>query len=77
MRNLQLKSQQLLYFPIQFLCSAAYVLSVSLSPPQISARFYIYHDLATISLPIQSTMQQKKSQGKKMIEANQREHSIK
>jgi hypothetical protein len=77
MRNLQLKSQQLLYFPIQFLCSAAYVLSVSLSPPQISARFYIYHDFVTISLPIQSTMQQKKSQGKKMIEANQREHSIK
>jgi hypothetical protein len=75
-RNLQLKSQQLLYFPIQFLCSAASVLSVSLSPPQVSARFYIYHDFATIPLPIQSTMQQKKSQGKKMIEANQRERSF-
>jgi hypothetical protein len=49
-RNLQLKSQQLLYFPIQFLCSAASVLSVSLSPPQVSARFYIYHDFATITL---------------------------
>jgi hypothetical protein len=51
------------------------VLSVSLSPPQVLARFYIYHDFATIPLPIQSTMQQKKSQGIKMIEANQRECS--
>ena len=35
-----LKSQ-LLYFPIQFLCSAAPVLSVSLSPPQVSSRLYL------------------------------------
>jgi hypothetical protein len=29
-----------------------------------------------LPLPIQSTIQQKKSQGKKMIEANQRERSF-
>jgi hypothetical protein len=52
------------------------VLSVSLSPPQVSARFYIYHDFATITLAYSIHDATEEVTRKKMIEANQRERSI-